>query len=289
MRMIGRDFRAAQQTIAMLACASGEVVEQVLRHEGDAVREFYAALPRPVVVGIEATGSMGWFLRLLADLDITCRVGHPAAIRRAETPRQKHDRRDAALLLELLTQDRSPAIWLPSPELWDLRALLLHRHQGVRLRTRVMNALQGLALGQGIRRRAGHRGVPRRPIPVCRRQGRSEPRRVDPERVLERRSAAARSHHQARQSVPPAALVRGGDPRGPTRPGVTALLSAETRAERSREGSRRGRAQAGHPPLNPAARSDRLRRVLSPCTGARDGAVRLACGDACVENSIGST
>jgi len=154
MRMIGCDLHAAQQTIAMLDCESGEVVEHVLRHEGNAVREFYAALPKPVVVGIEATGSMAWFLRLLADLDITCRVGHPAAIRRAETRRQKHDRRDAALLLELLTQDRFPAIWMPSPELCDLRALLLHRHQWVRLRTRVMNALQGLALAQGIRRRA---------------------------------------------------------------------------------------------------------------------------------------
>jgi transposase len=77
-----------------------------------------------VVVGIEATGSMGWFLRLMAELEITCHVGHPATIRRAETRRQKHDRRDAALLLELLTQDRFPSIWMPSTELGDLRALL---------------------------------------------------------------------------------------------------------------------------------------------------------------------
>src|SRR5262249_59473805 len=71
-----------------------------------------------------------------------------------ETRRQKHDRRDAALLLDLLTTDRFPSIWMPSTELRDLRALLLHRQQWVRIRTRVMNALQGLALGQGIRRRA---------------------------------------------------------------------------------------------------------------------------------------
>jgi transposase len=77
-----------------------------------------------------------------------------ATIRRAETRRQKHDRRDAALLLELLTQDRFPSIWMPPTELGDLRALLLHRRQWVRIRTRVMNALQGLALAQGIRRRS---------------------------------------------------------------------------------------------------------------------------------------
>lgn len=155
MRIIGCDLHASQQTIAMLDCESGEVVERTLTHDGTTIREFYAGLPRPVVVGIEATGSMGWFLRLMAELEITCHVGHPATIRRAETRRQKHDRRDAALLLELLTQDRFPSIWRPSTELGDLRALLLHRHQWVRIRTRVMNARQGMALAHGIRRRAG--------------------------------------------------------------------------------------------------------------------------------------
>jgi transposase len=155
MRIIGCDLHATQQTIAMLDCESGEIVEQTLKHDGNTIRQFYAGLPRPVVVGIEATGSMGWFVRLMAELEITCHVGHPATIRRAETRRQKHDRRDAVLLLKLLTQDRFPAIWMPSAELGDLRALLLHRHQWIRIRTRVMNALQGLALAHGIRRRSG--------------------------------------------------------------------------------------------------------------------------------------
>jgi transposase len=44
---------------------------------------------------------------------------------------------------------------LDAVELSDLRALVLHRHQWVGMRTRVMNGLQGLALAHGIRRRAG--------------------------------------------------------------------------------------------------------------------------------------
>lgn len=44
---------------------------------------------------------------------------------------------------------------MPSAELADVRALLLHRDQWVRMRTRVKNALQGLALAHGLRRRAG--------------------------------------------------------------------------------------------------------------------------------------
>ncbi len=38
-----------------------------------------------MVVGIEATGAMQWFLELLEELGIECRVGHPAKIRAKET------------------------------------------------------------------------------------------------------------------------------------------------------------------------------------------------------------
>ena len=70
--------------MAMLDRDTGAVIEKTLKHEGEAVREFYASIPPRVVVGIEATGSMGWFLRLMEELAIECRVGHPA--RRTITP-----------------------------------------------------------------------------------------------------------------------------------------------------------------------------------------------------------
>jgi transposase len=121
-------------------------------HEGDNVRESYSTLPHPVRVGIEATGSMQWFVNLMEELGIECRVGHPAEIRAAEPRKQKHDRRDADLILKLLMENRFPAIWLHSKELQDLRALLRHRHQWVRMRTRIQNALQSIALANGLRR-----------------------------------------------------------------------------------------------------------------------------------------
>src|SRR2546422_1525837 len=137
MRIIGVDLHARQQTIAMLDPETGELVEKTLKHEGVTVREFYSALPHPVLVGLEATGSMHWFLELLEELGIERQVGHPAEIRAAEPRKQKHDRRDAALLLKLQVENRFPSIWMPSTELRDLRALLKHRHQWVRMRTRV--------------------------------------------------------------------------------------------------------------------------------------------------------
>jgi len=154
MKIIGVDLHTRQQTIAMLDDETGELVERELPHEGHQVREFYAALPKPVLVGVEATGSLHWFLRLLEELGIEFRVGHPAQIRAAEPRKQKNDRRDARLLLTLLAENRFPAIWMPSREQRDLQTLLRHRDQLVRLRTRVQLSLQAVALNHGLRR--GH-------------------------------------------------------------------------------------------------------------------------------------
>src|SRR6201984_2392825 len=152
MQIIGVDLHTRQQTVAMLNVETGEIVEKTLQHEGESVREFYSTLPGPTRVGIEATGSMQWFLELMEELGIDCQVGHPAKIRAAEPRKQKHDRRDAALVLQLLIENRFPAIWMPSREQRDVRALILYRHQWVRIRTRVQNALQAIALSHGLRR-----------------------------------------------------------------------------------------------------------------------------------------
>jgi hypothetical protein len=78
MKIVGVDLHAKQQSIAMLDNETGELTERVIRHEGNAVREFYAALEGPVVVGLEATGSMQWFLELLDETqcgaEVSCRT-----------------------------------------------------------------------------------------------------------------------------------------------------------------------------------------------------------------------
>ena len=118
---IGVDLHTRQQTIAMLDTETGELVEKTLQHDGDEVRRFYSALPGQVLVGMEASGSMHWFLELLDELGIDHQVGHPSEIRKAEARKQKHDRRDAVLLLKLQVENRFPSIWMPSTALRDLR------------------------------------------------------------------------------------------------------------------------------------------------------------------------
>jgi transposase len=72
----------------------------------------------------------------MEELGIECLVGHPAQICTSAPRKQKNDRRDAELILKMLVEGRFPAIWLPSKELQDLRALLQHRHQWVRMTQR---------------------------------------------------------------------------------------------------------------------------------------------------------
>jgi transposase len=79
-------------------------------------------------------------------------IGDASRIRAAEVRQQKTDRRDAALLLKLLLENRFPRIWTPSAEQRDQRQLLLHRHKRVEMRVRVKNERQHLAMNRGITR-----------------------------------------------------------------------------------------------------------------------------------------
>ena len=57
MKIIGCDFHPGYQQIAVLDSATGEIVEKALSHERkEEVRTFYAGLPGPVRVGMEASG-----------------------------------------------------------------------------------------------------------------------------------------------------------------------------------------------------------------------------------------
>jgi transposase len=148
MKYIGCDFHPSFQQIAMLDQETGEVVERRLLHTEEA-RAFYEALQGPVLVGVEASGNMHWFESLLASCRHPLWIGDAAAIARQEGRKQKHDRRAAALILKLMLENRFPRIWVPTVEERDLRQLLMHRQHLVRMRTRVKNQLQHIALNQG--------------------------------------------------------------------------------------------------------------------------------------------
>jgi transposase len=153
MWIIGCDLHTRYQQIAALDSTTGELVEQRLEHAGDAVRRFYAALPRPARVGIEASGTGQWFEKLLAELGHELWVGDAAETRASVVRQQKTDVRDARQLLQLLLDGRFPRIWVPSAEDREVRQLLVHRSKLVGMRTAVRNQLHALAMNQGLCRR----------------------------------------------------------------------------------------------------------------------------------------
>jgi transposase len=89
---------------------------------------------------------------MVSDLGHEVWVGDAARIRAREVRKQKTDRRDAALILDLLMKDDFPRIWTPSKQERDQRQLLIHRYKLVTLRTRVKNELQHLAMNKGMQR-----------------------------------------------------------------------------------------------------------------------------------------
>ena len=150
---IGADYHPGFQQIAFVDTDTGEFQERRLEHREEAER-FYRDLGGQglrVRVGMEASGHARWFERLLSELQFELWIGDAAEIRTKRVRKQKTDRQDAQLILQLLLEGRFRQIWVPNWENRDLRQLLWHRHRMVQARTRIMNQLQAVALNEGLR------------------------------------------------------------------------------------------------------------------------------------------
>ena len=148
---IGVDLHVRTQTVCWCDTTTGEQQERMLDHERDDVRAFYVQFLAPAVVGVEGSGYSLWFHRLIEETGHQLVVGDAQAIRQFARRRQKNDRRDAQLLLELLLRGDFPVVHVPSPASRDVLALLRYRHRLVRIRTMLRNGLQAVALSHQLR------------------------------------------------------------------------------------------------------------------------------------------
>ena len=145
----GVDFHARQQTICYCDSVSGEIRLAELDHERDDVGRFYSAFAGEVVVGIEASGYSTWFVELVEGLGHRVLIGDASEIRRLAKRRQKNDRRDAGLILDLLLKGEFPRVHRPPFESREVLRLLRYRHKLVQIRTRAKNSLQAVAFSAG--------------------------------------------------------------------------------------------------------------------------------------------
>ena len=68
-------------------------------HAPGEVEKFYRRFAAPALIGMESTGNCQWFVELAEKLGHEVWIGDAAKIRASEVRQQKHDRRDAALLV----------------------------------------------------------------------------------------------------------------------------------------------------------------------------------------------
>ncbi len=153
MIIIGVDYHPGLSANCFVDTDTGEFQERRL-HTGRK-RKSFIAISRPrecrCVWGWKPADTARWFERLLSELHFELWIGDAAKIRTKRVRKQKTDRQDAQLILQLMLEDRFPKIWVPSGENRDLRQLLWHRHRMVQARTRIMNQLQAVALNEGLR------------------------------------------------------------------------------------------------------------------------------------------
>src|SRR5947207_6097646 len=148
---IGVDFHARQQTICYLKTETGELVTCELKHQDkQKVRAFYAQFRGQVIVGLEASGYSPWFERLLEKLGCEVWLGHATEIRRRARWRQKNDRRDAELILELLLHNEFPRLHRPAVQSREVLRMLRYRQKLIKIRTMSKNSLQAIALQSGL-------------------------------------------------------------------------------------------------------------------------------------------
>src|SRR5437899_12931202 len=94
MTFVGCDLHTRMQQVAVPDTGSGEVRKRQLAHDGSAIEEFYAALPRPVRIGIESTGYATWLNTLIQRLVHTLLVDDAAKIRAMVVRKTNLDGRD---------------------------------------------------------------------------------------------------------------------------------------------------------------------------------------------------
>ncbi len=148
---LGVDLHVRTQTVCWCDTADGEIHQRTLDHRHDDVRAFYTQFAAPAVIGVEASGYALWFHQLLSRLGHQVRVGDSFAIRQFAKRRQKNDRRDAELLLDLLLHGDFPVVHVPPPASREVLSLLRYRDRLVRIRTRLRNGLQAVALAHQLR------------------------------------------------------------------------------------------------------------------------------------------
>src|SRR5256886_7193167 len=152
---VGIDVHRKRSQVAVID-AKGEVLANRNVPNGvEPILKVIGGLPPGTPAALEAAFGTGWLVELLEDYGFDPHLVHPLRCKAIASARLKNDKVDAAILGQLLRADLLPEAWIAPPAVRQLRALLRHRIQLVRLRTLLRNRIHAVLADHGHGRPEG--------------------------------------------------------------------------------------------------------------------------------------
>ena len=152
---VGIDVHRKRSQVAVIDAGGKVLVNRNVPNGVKPVLSVIGGLPAGTPAAYEAAFGWGWLLELLESYGFEPHMVHPLQCKAIASARLKNDKVDAATLAQLLRADLLPEAWIAPPTVRQLRALLRHRAQLVRLRTLLRNRIHAVLADHGHGRPAG--------------------------------------------------------------------------------------------------------------------------------------
>src|SRR5262252_5234881 len=152
---VGIDVHRKRSRVAVLNEGGEVLASRNVPNGVQSILSVIGGLPAGTPAAYEAAFGWGWLPELLEDYGFSPHMVHPLQCKAIASARLKNDRVDAATLAQLLRADLLPEAQLAPPDVRQLRALLRHRAQLVRLRTLLRNRVHAVLAGHGHGRPEG--------------------------------------------------------------------------------------------------------------------------------------
>jgi transposase len=152
---VGIDVHRKRSQVAVVNEAGEVLANRNVNNGVTPILGVIGNLPPGTKAAFEAAFGWGWLVELLEDYGFEPHLVHPLQCKAIASARLKNDKVDAAILAQLLRADLLPEAWIAPPAVRQLRAMLRHRAQLVRLRTLLRNRIHAVLADHGHGRPAG--------------------------------------------------------------------------------------------------------------------------------------
>src|SRR5882724_11655806 len=152
---VGIDVHRKRSQVAVIDQDGRVLANRNVNNGVTPILSVIGGLPPGTPAAFEAAYGWGWLVELLEDYGFEPHLVHPLQCKAIASARLKNDKAGAAILAQLLRADLLPEAWIAPPAVRQLRALLRHRAQLVRLRTLLRNRIHAVLAGHGHGRPAG--------------------------------------------------------------------------------------------------------------------------------------